>query len=477
MNKQAEEKEIMEIDSPEPPCEHEEGPSCDVSDHPFDIGDQIRRILDTMNLSVGDGGGHGGGGIMRLLKRMTEPGILDALPSAGESMDDDDRNKMDGVHHKIVMIIGKPDRAHLDGDDLEDTEDVLEGTEEKAAAIRELMNVRMAARTTISPEDAAASARRLADAFYVALRCAERSTSGEPGVDDVVTIIQACNPIKHRRVASKGTIDILSGIEADASAYTDTPAFWKSIAHRIKLAYQDVMDENGGAMERAAFVVTRNPVEDFTGRQGFNVCPKFKTQTNRKASVPVEHSYCRDYCVEGRPEPDGTVTCKYAAWLETIDTHEKVMARYPELKNPANEDNLMNLPDGQRHFPRKANAYSIEQRMGQERLNNTKRDATTGMERQISEDKMAGRSEIGQFETTEEKLIEARGKRKPPTDITEGRLDDKRDDSSHGGEPKNAAEARLRVAYPEAKFDHRKLIDELLEDEFPRKDSKRPREA
>jgi hypothetical protein len=52
--------------------------------------------------------------------------------------------------------------------------------------------------------------------------------------------------------------------------------------------------------------------------------------------------------------------------------------------------------------------------------------------------------------------------------MSERRLDDKRDDSSHGVGPENALESRMRAASPEVKFDHRKLIDELIEDEFPR---------
>lgn len=483
MNKQAEDKEIIEHKDSFP-VENDERPSCDIHepDRPFDIGDHLKRVLKMMDLVSGDhrGGGGPGMGLMKLLKRMTMPSMMDFLPFGGETLGDNDRGKMNNVHHKIVMVIGKPKEARIDSDDIEDIEEVSDSVEGKVAAMRDVLNIKVAARTMVSPEDAADSVTRLSNAFLVALRCADKTTVGEPAEDDVVSIIRACNPVKHRRVASKDTMNILSGIVADTSAYTDAPAFWRSIATRIKLAYRNMMDENVDAMEKEAFVVTRNPVEDFTGRQGFNICPKFKTATNAKAAVPVEHSYCRDYCVEGRPEPDGTVTCKYAKWLDTIDTHEMAMARYPELKNPANDDMKMNLPDGQRYFPRKANAYSIEQRMQGERLNSTKRDATTNLERQIGDAKKPSlRSEDGQFETTEEKLVMSRGKRKAPADTTESRLGDKRDDSSHGVGPENAMESRIREAFSgdEFKFDRRKLIDELLEDAFPRKDSERPQEG
>lgn len=474
MNRLSEEKDTEQV----------EAPGGDLGMHHFDIGDHIDRLMSLVRMLSGEGDGPGGG-LTKLVKRMTSPSIMDAVPFGNQVLDDDDKGKMDGLHGKVVLIIkkmgdgeGGPGKGlglgpggdscplHVGPDDEEELEEVKEKVDDEIEPVRE------ASRQMVDVADAGSAARSakcLRDSYYVALRCAEVAKTEEPSVDEVADMMRACSPIVHRNLRSAEVSDLLSGITADLAAYIPTEGFFRNVADRIKLAYQFTRDVSDGTMVKSAFVVTRNPVEDFTGRQGTNICPKFKTQLSSKMAVPVEHSYCRDYCIEGRPEPDGTVTCKYAAWLETLDTHEKAFARYPELKNPANKLMPARIPDGERGHPRRSNAISIEGRMQQNRLNLASHDARSNTEALIGE-LLSGdpaRTGDGRGETTETKLREKFGA-DAVSDISERRLDDKRDDSSHGVGPENALESRMRAASPEVKFDHRKLIDELIEDEFPR---------
>lgn len=458
-----------------------EAPGGDLGLHHFDIGDHIGRLMSLVRMLSGEGDGPGGG-LTRLVKRMTSPSIMDAIPFGNQILDDDDKDKMDGLHGKVVIIVKKMDDGdgslgkgldhddscplHVGPDDEEDLEEVKDKVDDEIEPVRE------ASRQMIGVADAGSasrSAKCLRDSYYVALRCAEVAKSAEPSVDEVADMIRACSPIVHRNLRSAEVSDLLSGITSDLATYVPTENFFRNVADRIKLAYQFARDVSDEVMTKSAFVVTRNPVEDFTGRQGTNICPKFKTQLSSKMAVPVEHSYCRDYCIEGRPEPDGTVTCKYAAWLETLDTHEKAFARYPELKNPANELMPARIPDGERGHPRRPNAITIEGRMQQAKLNLSSHDARNNTEALIGELLSSGpaRSGDGRGDTTETKLRDKFGA-DAVDDISERRLDDKRDDSSHGVGPENSMESRMRAASPEVKFDHRKLIDELIEDEFPR---------
>ncbi len=466
--------------------------------HHFDIGDHIGRLLSLVRMLSGEGDSPGGG-IMKLVKRMTSPSIIDAVPFGNQVLDDGDKDKLDGIHGKTVIIIKKLGDGDVDLDDMafgrgrggpgrglglglgpwadscplnvgpDDEEDV---EEIKDKVDDEIEPVRDASAEMVGTADVGSmmrSAKCLNDSFYVAMRCAEASKTGEPSVDEVADLIRACSPIVHRNLKSAEFSAILSGVTSDLATYIPTEGFFRNVADRIKLAYQILRESSDEAMVKSAFVVTRNPVEDFTGRQGVNICPKFKTQLSSKMSVPVEHSYCRDYCIEGRPEPDGTVTCKYADWLANMDTHEKVMARYPEQKNPVNAEMPARIPDGERGHPRKPNAITIEGRMQQNGLNLASHDTRNNMEALIGELLADGpsRSGEGRGETTERKLREKFGS-DGVEGISERRLDDKRDDSAHGVGPENALESRMRAASPEGKFDHRKLIDELVEDEYPR---------
>jgi hypothetical protein len=77
------------------------------------------------------------------------------------------------------------------------------------------------------------------------------------------------------------------------------------------------------------------------------LCPKGKIQG--KGPVPMEISKCRENCIDSRIAKDGTVSCAYADWMKTaFQSHDEVMARLDVHRHPDNEENLLNLAEGER---------------------------------------------------------------------------------------------------------------------------------
>ncbi len=66
--------------------------------------------------------------------------------------------------------------------------------------------------------------------------------------------------------------------------------------------------------------------------------------------VPMPVSSCREYCIDVRKNPDGTVGCNYLKWLnENLTTNEQAMNFFDKI--PV-EHEKMNLEDGERsRFP------------------------------------------------------------------------------------------------------------------------------
>jgi hypothetical protein len=64
----------------------------------------------------------------------------------------------------------------------------------------------------------------------------------------------------------------------------------------------------------------------------------------------MEISSCRDYCIDSKNHPDGTVTCNYLKWLkESMISHEQTKDLFDTIKT---EHETINLEPGQRSkFP------------------------------------------------------------------------------------------------------------------------------
>lgn len=78
------------------------------------------------------------------------------------------------------------------------------------------------------------------------------------------------------------------------------------------------------------------------------LCPKGKFQ-GFKSPIPMEISKCRENCIDSRISKDGTVTCAYQDWLKVaFQSHDEVMARLDVQRHPDNEENALELKEGER---------------------------------------------------------------------------------------------------------------------------------
>jgi hypothetical protein len=95
---------------------------------------------------------------------------------------------------------------------------------------------------------------------------------------------------------------------------------------------------------KTAFVTLKNQMGE-----GYQMCAKGIYQSGRP--VPMAISNCRDYCVDARLNPDGTVGCNYVKWLnEHLITQEQAKNLFDSM--PTKGQVTMNLGDGQRtKFP------------------------------------------------------------------------------------------------------------------------------
>lgn len=112
----------------------------------------------------------------------------------------------------------------------------------------------------------------------------------------------------------------------------------------IKLAYVTLKDQIG---------------------ESYQLCPKGIYIWGNPVPMPI--SNCRDYCIDSRNHPDGTVSCNYLKWLnENLMTNEQAKNLFDKI--PV-EHETMNLEKGERtKFPM-SDQDSQDQRMS--RKNNT----------------------------------------------------------------------------------------------------------
>lgn len=118
------------------------------------------------------------------------------------------------------------------------------------------------------------------------------------------------------------------------------------------------------------------------------LCPKGNFQG--KGAVPMEISKCRDNCIDSRVGKDGSVSCAYQDWLKVaFQTHDQVMSRLDVQRHADNEENLLNLNEGERSKPLKDNEKTYEERFEEAKdginKNRGKLDYTTSREKQLSD--------------------------------------------------------------------------------------------
>lgn len=97
---------------------------------------------------------------------------------------------------------------------------------------------------------------------------------------------------------------------------------------------------------KTAFVTVKQQIGE-----GYQLCPKAIYQSGKP--IPMAISNCREYCIDARLHPDGTVGCNYLKWLnEHLITQEQALNLFDKLDYNKDGIDFMNLEKGQRtHFP------------------------------------------------------------------------------------------------------------------------------
>lgn len=455
----------------------------------FNIGDHLGRIVKML-----EGGDFASPFLSKMVKRMLEPHLMGHMPLGDVTLGDDDVEDLGNFRGKTVITMGSPGKmekkvvkiASSSVDELGHvTERVLAKVADIFEAAREMKksNVRVASSEPVEYE------RNVRKAFTIAQTCRDKGVLPE----DVSKILDLIDPTRYANRIDNKALRIASDVISDISWYTESPAFWDSISERLKVAYR-VLCDGGEGMVRSAYVMTM-PSAVGEKKTGTNVCPRFKTQKQRDLEVPVDWSYCREQCIEGKSEDDGSVSCKYAAWLENVaDSHDKVMETLDVYRNPANDDMKMRIPDGKRSNPERPIMKSLERRLSESSKRTGKpwseegKDDTGRSLRNVTVEELLGevlgdgssgqRDGKGRQETTETKLRDSSGEARKG-DISERRLDERRkryNSSSAEGEQK-ITEAKLDKVRDQYEVPTNKLFDELLERVSPRTDSEKPAEG
>jgi len=120
----------------------------------------------------------------------------------------------------------------------------------------------------------------------------------------------------------------------------------------------------------------------------FLMCPKGIYQG--KHTVPMEVSKCRENCIDSRVSKDGVVSCAYQEWLNTaFEPHAKVMARLDVYRHPDNDENPMEIAEGERGHKLKDTDFGYEARFdNSDRGSNKLRDkqnVTQSREKQLED--------------------------------------------------------------------------------------------
>ncbi len=97
---------------------------------------------------------------------------------------------------------------------------------------------------------------------------------------------------------------------------------------------------------KTAFVTVKQQIGE-----GYQMCPKAIYQSGRP--IPMAISNCREYCIDARLDPDGSVGCNYVKWLnENLITQEQALNLFDKMPNNDSDIQIMNLEKGQRSkFP------------------------------------------------------------------------------------------------------------------------------
>jgi hypothetical protein len=108
----------------------------------------------------------------------------------------------------------------------------------------------------------------------------------------------------------------------------------------------------------------------------------------------MEISKCRDNCIDSRIAKDGTVSCAYQDWLKVaFEPHAKVMSRLDVHHSPDNEENALELKEGERSKKLTEGEFGYETRFDKSTQGANavrgKQNLTESREKQLSDNKSA----------------------------------------------------------------------------------------
>lgn len=131
---------------------------------------------------------------------------------------------------------------------------------------------------------------------------------------------------------------------------------YQEAAELIKSAFINTTD----GMTKTAFVTVKQQIGE-----NYQMCPKAIYQSGRP--IPMAISNCREYCIDSRLHPDGSVGCNYVKWLnENLITQKQALNLFDTVKI---SQETMNLEKNQRSKFPMSDQDSLDSRIKRE--NNT----------------------------------------------------------------------------------------------------------
>ncbi len=439
--------------------------------------------------------------LFEMIEKMLSPHIIDNLPLADVALTPKDIDDLDNIHGKIIMMHGEkhddePMKIHkkviklIPKKNLEEQENCdSDKCLEKEKKI--ISNISKKVRNIISDMSkfnhkfaGINNINQYTNSLKLAHQCLHKIAYNTQSDNLLAQSLYYLNPSKFSSNIRPDILHIIDGVISDLSL---SPNYnyetYKNLASRVKFAYQLLLNDN--LMTKVAYYEVK---EENSPSKGFNICPKYKTV--KGVGIPVSMDFCQRECIEGKVEDNGEVSCKYAYWLEHIaDSHAKVMEKLDVHRNPDNENTYLRLPDGERSFLDRGYIKSLEKRLEESGIRGRKWDNMEKSKKvnpgspikmfnyEALIDEILNKNDIhrdnsGYDKNTEKKLTDIHNNDHNIKTI-EQRLYNKKIDKDKSKEEGNT-ESKLSELKNKIKLDYSKLMDELLEDFYPRKDEKRP---
>ena len=480
-------EELKDVEKTDEECEEcEELPSGLSKPFGFSISDHLDRIqslLDLLQQDIDVDKGLSPKPLMNMIEKMMAPGFLKSFPLSDVILSPLDEEDLGKIRGKITMMTGKqigdePMKIRKKTVDIEDEDtDTVKKIKLRASQVVNDMRKSNHKFASISDLNEYVNSLKLAYRYLNKL-------SYNPNQDYlIIKSLHYMNPSKFAGKIDSDTNYIINGVISDISLIPpqDQEAY-QLLADRVKVAYHNLLEKQ--SMTKQAYFRTK---EEGSISQGFNLCPKYKTVKGEK--IPVAWDFCQRDCIEGRVETNGDVHCKYAYWLENIaDSHAKVMEKLDVHRNPNNDDVKLNLPDGKKAFAPRGYLKGTEQRIEEAKIRGRSWDdlkkskkITSGasgkmlnlesLMDEILTDKDIHRDQSDSDKSYEQKL---RTVDNLVEKSTEQRLYNTKEEKNKKEE--GNIEARISDNRKGTELDYTKLMDELIEQAYPRKEAERPQE-